>query len=574
MLATAMFFYIKEESPKPTAIPTTTPKPTKEAAPVLPPWESSGLFLPIEAPPEILRDAFFKALRNLNLNATTEVFTLEVPPVEYSEEEIRQILSYYVNFSQIRPIVINWYLPEEVSAEYSKRLVRVISFENRNFSIVFRWKTFHLNESVVSCLIKSKIPLYVYNLTTWVEANNLSNSEISELSSRLSKWEIKTFNATTLWSKRLYGEPIAISTSNSNLTIVTQGAFKGIHYEEFAYTLVYRLDKHGKVVGRKLFNQTFRDVVITDKIYLLGDDLLALDFNGSEVWKLEVNVDILLPLEEGVLALSKDPLTIYYISSTGEILWHERVADWWWNGRREILYLKTLSNRTLAVDMNDGRLYLARGRVERIKVNRIRVSTDTMLSYSYESVKMSQAGKTVWVWQVPKCKRCWEASIAGKVLVDSGRVFLSTLEYYNTTSGCSWNRLVYCLNLSNGEVLWVREVLSNYLDVTELVVHDERLYVTSDGMLYCFSYDGDLLWNKSNGLFVDFSPPIFFYDDIVCSGAIRCFQDNGNFIWGARWLSAFGYIKKSEAGVYLIADMWPDAVTYVYLIETKPKDGS
>jgi len=49
------------------------------------------------------------------------------------------------------------------------------------------------------------------------------------------------------------------------------------------------LEKEGEVVGRKLFNQMFKDVLITDKTYLLGDDLLAIDLNGKEVWNLEIN---------------------------------------------------------------------------------------------------------------------------------------------------------------------------------------------------------------------------------------------------------------------------------------------
>lgn len=86
-------------SPEQVISPTTRPKP--------PPWESSGLYLPIEAPAEVLKDAFFKALRGLKLNSTSEVFRVEVPPIEYSKEEIMWILGYCYNLSSIRPVEIN-----------------------------------------------------------------------------------------------------------------------------------------------------------------------------------------------------------------------------------------------------------------------------------------------------------------------------------------------------------------------------------------------------------------------------------------------------------------------------------
>lgn len=115
-----------------------------------------------------------------------------------------------------------------------------------------------------------------------------------------------------------------------------------------------------------------------------------------------------------------------------------------------------------------------------------------------------KAGKSEWTWRLPKCERCWDVSSAGKVLVDSERVFLSALEYFNVSNGYSWNRLIYCLNLSSGEVLWVRKVYNNYLADTELMVREGRLYVTSGQWIYCFNYDGELLWKRSNGFFCRF----------------------------------------------------------------------
>ena len=80
--------------------------------PKAPTFEGPGLFLPIEAPPEILKETFFKVLRSLRLNTTEKVFYIEIPPIEYSRDEIRQTLGLCANFSRIRPIEIIGYLPK------------------------------------------------------------------------------------------------------------------------------------------------------------------------------------------------------------------------------------------------------------------------------------------------------------------------------------------------------------------------------------------------------------------------------------------------------------------------------
>jgi len=64
-------------------------------------------------------------------------------------------------------------------------------------------------------------------------------------------------------------------------------------------------------------------------------------------------------------------------------------------------------------------------------------------------------------------------------------------------------------------------------------------------------------------------PPIFFYDERVCSGAISCFDREGNLIWMADIPSAFVYMGLSDEGIYLIASMWPDLATTIYLVKCK-----
>lgn len=100
---------------------------------------------------------------------------------------------------------------------------------------------------------------------------------------------------------------------------------------------------------------TFKDVMITDRIYLLGEDLFALDFDGNKIWRVKISADTLLCADEGILALDKNSLSTYYVSPEGRILWQERVSDWWWDGVHEFLYIKT-SKGILRIDFDDGKL--------------------------------------------------------------------------------------------------------------------------------------------------------------------------------------------------------------------------
>jgi len=521
----------------------------------------------INVPPEILRDAFLKFLSDPKLEARINALRIYVPAIEFEENEIEYILGRLSNLSkQGPPVELIWCLPEEVSLKYSENLSHILSsYLAKYLSLSVLWKTFRLDECVTNKFIEKGVPIRVWTYTgEKIELNNLSKSEIEKLSLELSKIGFSAENASLLWSKRLCGELFTFSV-NDGITVVTHGGYSGPFWGDISYTLVCSFDDCGNLIGRRVFDQRFEDVLIDDKTYLLSEKLVALSKDGNVVWELEIGADVLLPLKNGILAINKMSCEIFFVSRDGKVVWrdklpHDWTTDLWRDGKGELLYIKTSSHRVLTVKMNP---------LKRIKTNRIEVSEGTIVTYNFGEIRMVKGGETVWIWNIPKCKECWYSKMAGEPLIDSGRIFLSVLETYNVTDGYEWNRLIYCLNPSNGELLWVRKICSNYLQDTFLTLFNRRLYATSNGYLYCFDYEGNLVWRRFNGLRVDFSPPIFFYDDKICSGAILCFRDDGVPLWKANFPGVYVYMLEEDSRVYIVLNQWPDLITRIYLIEPK-----